>query len=295
MIACVLVSALVTTAPARANGVQPHAAKQHITVKTGDLSLQRAFELIERQTRLLFAYDEYEIDLSRKLNLKTGHVPLSDLLDMISSQTGYQFTQVKNTILVSSAAPAAPTPPTALAPPVKGLVTDAAGKQLPGATILVKGTKISTQTTTIDGRFSIEAPADAVLIISYIGYTTQEVAINGRLELTVSVQENRTGLNEVIVVGYQTQKRSAIAGAVTVVNVDDVAKIPVGFADQALQGQASGVRITQTTGQPGDGLALHIHQGSVRSVSITMTRSISSMESRHKTGSISWRRMISPV
>jgi TonB-linked SusC/RagA family outer membrane protein len=257
MIACVLVSALVTTAPARANGVQPHAAKQHITVKTGDLSLQRAFELIERQTRLLFAYDEYEIDLSRKLNLKTGHVPLSDLLDMISSQTGYQFTQVKNTILVSSATPTTPTSLAAPAPPIKGLVTDADGKPLPGATILVKGTKISTQTT-IDGRFSIEAPADAVLIISYIGYTTQEVAINGRLELTVSVQENRTGLNEVIVVGYQTQKRSAIAGAVTVVNVDDVAKIPVGFADQALQGQASGVRITQTTGQPGDGLALRI-------------------------------------
>jgi TonB-linked SusC/RagA family outer membrane protein len=258
-IACVLYCALLITAPVRANGdLQPHAAKQHITVKSGNISLQQAFQLIEKQTRLLFAYDEYEVDLHRKLVLKSGHVTLSELLDMISIQTGYKFTQVKNTILVSAAALAlSKLEKDQYAPPVRGVITDAGGKPLAGATVFVKGTKITSQTDSA-GRFSINAPADAILVVSYVGYTTLEVAINGRLELSVSIVENTEGLNQAIVVGYQSQKRSAIAGAVTVVNVDDVAKIPVGFADQALQGQASGVRITQTTGQPGDGLALRI-------------------------------------
>jgi len=255
--ACVVYCALLVVAPARADGDnRPHAAKLHITVKSGNISLQSAFQLIEKQTRLQFAYDEYEVDLSRKLQLKTGHVSLSELLDTISSQTGYKFTQVKDMILVSTAALALAKMEEE-APPVRGVVTDSGGRPLPGATVLVKGTKISAQTDAA-GRFSINAPTDAILIVSYVGYTTLEVAVNGRLELSVSIQENMEGLNQVVVMGYQSQKRSAIAGAVTVVNVDDVAKIPVGFADQALQGQASGVRITQTTGQPGDGLALRI-------------------------------------
>jgi TonB-dependent starch-binding outer membrane protein SusC len=258
-IACVLFYMLIVTPPVRANGdLQPHSARQHITVKAGNISLQQAFQLIEKQTRLLFAYDEYEVDLSRQVVLKSGHITLGELLDMISIQTGYKFTQVKNTILVTAAALAlAKLDKDNIAPPVRGVITDAAGRPLAGATILVKGMKITSQTDSA-GRFSINAPADAILIVTYIGYTTQEVAINGRLELTVTIQENREDLNQAIVVGYQSQKRSAIAGAVTVVNVDDVAKIPVGFADQALQGQASGVRITQTTGQPGDGLAMRI-------------------------------------
>lgn len=258
-ITCALYGMLLLAAPVRANDdLLPHSAKQHITVKTANASLHSAFQLIERQTRLLFAYDEYEVDLERKLQLKPGHIALSDLLATIAEQTGYQFTQVKNTILVS---PADPTLTNAerdrRAPPVKGMVTDSGGKPLPGATILVKGTRISTQTDAA-GRFSINAQADAILLVSYIGYTTLEVPVNGRLDLSVIVQQSRDDLNQVVVMGYQSQKRSAIAGAVSVVNVDDVAKIPVGFADQALQGQASGVRITQSTGQPGDGLALRI-------------------------------------
>jgi len=264
-IACALCCTMLITAGVRANNdplpdsANQHISKQHITIKTSNISLQSAFQLIEQQTKLLFAYDEYQVDLSRKLILKTGHLPLGDLLNMISTQTGYRFTQDKNTILVSSASPKslAKLAEDQAPPPVRGLVTDAAGKPLSGATIVLKGTSVTAQTDTA-GRFSINAPADGTLIISYVGYSTVEVAINGKQELTVSVQENREDLNQAIVVGYQSQRRSSIAGAVTVVNVDDVSKIPVGFADQALQGQASGVRITQSTGQPGDGLALRI-------------------------------------
>ncbi|HLX65737.1 MAG TPA: SusC/RagA family TonB-linked outer membrane protein, partial [Puia sp.] len=259
MIACALLCTAILTTAVRANGdIQPHAGRQHITVKSANISLQQAFQLIEKQTRLQFAYDEYEIDLSLKLVLKSGHISLGDLLDTISAQTGYKFTQVKNTILVSATTLALSKPEKdQFPPPVKGMVTDSSGKPLAGATVMVKGTKISVQTD-LAGRFAINAPADATLVVSYVGFRTLEVAVNGQQDLIVAIREIREDLGQVVIMGYQTQRRSAIAGAVSVVNVDDVARIPVGFADQALQGQASGVRITQSTGQPGDGLALRI-------------------------------------
>jgi TonB-linked SusC/RagA family outer membrane protein len=238
--------------------LQISTGKLYVNVKSSNISLREAFTLIEAQTSLYFSYDENQVDLSQKLILRTGQFSVSDLLKTIAGQTGYKFAQVKRSILVSAAIPALPKPDTDPSPPpVKGVVKDAAGAPLPGATIMVKGTNTSVQSDAI-GRFSINAPANAILVISYIGYKTLELEVAGRLELTASLEEIKKGLNEIVVMGYQSQRRSAISGAVTVVNVDNVSKIPVGFADQALQGQASGVRVTQATGQPGDGVAVRI-------------------------------------
>ncbi len=112
--------------------------------------------------------------------------------------------------------------------------------------------------TDADGHFALSAAPDAMLVITYIGFITQEVAVNGQSALDVSIVELSKDLNEVVVMGYQTQRRSDITGAVSTVNVENVAKQPIGFADQALQGQASGVRVTQSTGQPGDGVVVRI-------------------------------------
>ncbi len=240
-------------------------AEVYITVNESNIRLLQFFELIQKQTPLVFIYDEGELNLAHKLKLPTGQQRLSDLLNNISDQTGLAFTQKQNTILVSTKVNLSQTTITLSVIPIKGSVKDSDGKPLPGATILVKGTTISAQTD-VDGNFSINAPANAILVISYIGYKTTEVEVNGRTELLVSIEEMKKDLSEIVVMGYQSQKRSAIAGAVSTVNVDNVSRIPTGFADQALQGQASGVRITQSTGQPGDGLALRIRGvGSINS------------------------------
>ena len=203
-------------------------------------------------------YDENEVNLSLNLKLLTGTQPLLGLLDNISRQTGIKFTLIKSTILVSNQSTALKnTQEVQKFLPVKGTVIDESGNPLPGATISVKGTKTSVQTDA-DGNFSINAPDNAILIVSYTGYKLQEIAVNGQSVLKVNMSKLTKGLDEVVVVGYQSQKRSTISGAVTTVNVEDVSKIPIGFADQALQGQASGVRVTQSTGQPGDGIAMRI-------------------------------------
>jgi TonB-dependent starch-binding outer membrane protein SusC len=239
-------------------GKQIHDEKVYIIVKISNNTLGQFFAMIESQTALTFAYDENEVDLSKKVILGTGQQLLSGLLEITAKQTGLQFTQAKSLILVSNKTQGSKKPGKATAPfPVKGIVKDMDGKPLAGATVMVKGTKISVQTGE-DGRFSLSAPENAVLVVSYIGYGMQEIPVNGQSFMEVSIRELSKGLNEVIVMGYQTQKRSDITGAVSIVNVDDIAKLPVGFADQALQGKAAGVRVTQSTGQPGDGVAIRI-------------------------------------
>jgi TonB-linked SusC/RagA family outer membrane protein len=198
------------------------------------------------------------VNVSQRTKLSTGQILLSSLLNSISRQTGLKFTQNKSTILVSGEI-------TILGKikanekilAVKGVVKDGKGNPLAGATVTIKGTNTSVLTDN-EGNFSINALENAVLIISYVGYNSKEVAVNGQLILQVNIEELNKSLDEVVVVGYQTQRRSELTGAVSLVNVSGLSKLPVGNVDQALQGKASGVRITQSTGQPGEGVAIRI-------------------------------------
>jgi TonB-linked SusC/RagA family outer membrane protein len=255
----IVFSILLTVGSANANtGGKNDFDQVYVTVRESNIKLLQLFELIQKQTSLVFVYDENEVNLSLRLKLLKGKHPLNGLLENISRQTGIKFTQIKATILVigkSTLLQKAGGDQIFL--PVNGIVKDEGGNPLPGATVAIKGTKTSVQTDA-NGNFSINAPDNAILIISYTGFKSQEIAVNGQSVLKVNMSKLTKGLDEVVVVGYQSQKRSTISGAVTTVNVEDVSKIPIGFADQALQGQASGVRITQSTGQPGDGIAMRI-------------------------------------
>jgi TonB-linked SusC/RagA family outer membrane protein len=134
---------------------------------------------------------------------------------------------------------------------VTGTVKDATGELLPGVSIAVKGTTVGI-ITDIEGRFTLGVPANAVLTISYLGYVTQEIPVNGQTELTVTLAEDTQILDEVVVVGYGTQKKSDITGSVTSVPKERLSKLPVTNVLQAVQGAAAGVNITQSSSIPGD-------------------------------------------
>lgn len=132
-----------------------------------------------------------------------------------------------------------------------GVVVDKDGLPLIGASILVKDSKLAC-TTGIDGDFSMaNTPHGSVLVISYIGYITKEVKWDGK-PLHIVLQENDMVLNEIVVVGYGTQKKSDVTGSVTSVGKDRLSKIPVSNVLQAMQGATAGVLITQTSSIPGD-------------------------------------------
>jgi TonB-dependent starch-binding outer membrane protein SusC len=132
---------------------------------------------------------------------------------------------------------------------VKGKVTDAANNEtLPGVTVTVKGTTSGTQTD-VNGDYSINAPSNATLVFSYIGYTSKEAPINGQTTINVTLQGQSKELAQVIVVGYGTQRKRDVTGAVGNVSGDQLAKQPVQTPTQALQGQVSGVQVI-ASGQP---------------------------------------------
>jgi TonB-linked SusC/RagA family outer membrane protein len=140
---------------------------------------------------------------------------------------------------------------------VNGIVTDAEGIGLPGATILEKGTS-NGSTTDFDGNFNMSVAGKSTLVVSYVGYKTQEVAVNNRTSIAIKLVEDAAALDEVVVVGYGTAKRSDITGALTSISSKDFDKQPLNDVSQALQGRAAGVQVTQTSGEPGGSFKIRI-------------------------------------
>ncbi len=151
---------------------------------------------------------------------------------------------------------------------VSGTVTDEMGLGIPGVTVVVEGTTVGT-TTDIDGNYSLRIPADvedAVLAFSFIGYQSQRIEIGQQHRIDLMLKEDVRLLDEFVVVGYGIQRKVDLTGAVSSIDSDNLRMLPVGSADQALQGRASGVNITHNTGMPGEGVNVRIRGvGSINS------------------------------
>ena len=141
---------------------------------------------------------------------------------------------------------------------VRGTVTDATtGEPVAFASIQVKGT-MTGASTGLDGTYSLNAPANAVLVVSFIGYKTQEIAVNGRTVVDCVLAPDAEFLDDVIVVGYGTTRREAKTGAVSTVKADEIAVVPASSVDKMLAGKMAGVTISSETGQPGSNSQIRI-------------------------------------
>jgi iron complex outermembrane receptor protein len=148
---------------------------------------------------------------------------------------------------------------------VSGTVSDANGP-LPGASVLVKGTTNGTQTD-FDGNYTLNDVGNgATLVISYIGYKAQEVAVNGQSTINVTLEEDTQALDEVVIIGYGTTTVKDATGSVAVVTSEDFNKGVISSPEQLIQGKSAGVQITQSSGEPGAGMSIRIRgTASVRS------------------------------
>jgi len=141
---------------------------------------------------------------------------------------------------------------------VTGTVTDAQNVPLPGANVLEKGTTNGTQTD-FEGNFSIEvADENATLVISYLGFKTAEISLNGQTTLAIILEEDAAGLDEVVVVGYGTTAKKDVTGAISSVKGEDFKNQPVTGLDKALQGRIAGLQVVRNGGAPGASTALRI-------------------------------------
>ncbi|MBU2916248.1 MULTISPECIES: SusC/RagA family TonB-linked outer membrane protein [Reichenbachiella] len=133
---------------------------------------------------------------------------------------------------------------------VSGVVLDEMGQPLPGATVVERGTTNGT-VTNLDGKFSVTVSEDAVLVVSFLGYKTQEVTVGGRSVLDVNLELDMTSLEDVVVIGYGTQKKENLTGAVSAPDLADLDSRPVTSSSAALQGKVAGVYVLQNSGKPG--------------------------------------------
>jgi len=141
---------------------------------------------------------------------------------------------------------------------ISGTVTDESGQPLPGVSVVVKGTSTGT-VTNMDGIYSISnIPDGATLVFSFIGMKDQEVEIAGKTNINIILQEDVTGIDEVIVIGYVARKKSTITGAVSTIDMSDIEKTRIPNVSQALQGQVAGVQVTSSSGAPGDPVQIRI-------------------------------------
>ncbi|HPF51319.1 MAG TPA: TonB-dependent receptor [Draconibacterium sp.] len=144
---------------------------------------------------------------------------------------------------------------------VKGKVTDiSSGEELPGVNVVVKGTTTGT-ITMADGTYSLEVPSNGTLLFSFIGFTTQEIPVNGQTEINVGLVTEDTQLEEVVAIGYGTVKKRDLTGSVSSVSSKQIAAIPVSSAAEAIQGKMAGVQIVSTEGSPDAEIMIRVRGG----------------------------------
>ena len=140
---------------------------------------------------------------------------------------------------------------------VKGTVNDETGEPIIGASVRVLGTKAGA-VTDLNGKFSVEAASNAQIEVSYVGYVTQRINVQGKSNLTITLGEDNTTLNDVVVIGYGTQRREAVTGSVANIGGEKLNQIAATSAAQALQGRIAGVNMTQTSSKPGEEMQIRI-------------------------------------
>jgi TonB-linked SusC/RagA family outer membrane protein len=140
---------------------------------------------------------------------------------------------------------------------VTGTVVDDSGMPLPGANVIIKGTTTGTQTD-FDGKFAIEVAPEQILVFSYVGYETIETLVGDKQEIMITLTLDAASLDEVVVVGYGTQKKSVTTGAISSIKAEELEAVPNGRVEQALQGRVSGVTIAQNSGQPGSSATVRV-------------------------------------
>ena len=234
-----------------------------VTVVADNVSTGKVISEIEKQTDYLFVYNVNEVNLKRNVKVNAQNKSVAEVLNKVFEGTDiYYAMEGKNIMLMSKAKDGEAVQQ---ANKVTGIVKDANGEPVIGANVMVKGQSIGT-ITDIDGRFVLDAPKEAVLQITYIGYVSQEVKVSGKREINVVLKEDTETLDEVVVVGYGAIQKRSVSTAIGTVKGGDIAEMPTSNVSQSLVGMASGILIQQTSGEPGTAPAIRIRgAGSINS------------------------------
>ncbi|WP_245949428.1 SusC/RagA family TonB-linked outer membrane protein [Echinicola strongylocentroti] len=233
-----------------------------VDVRLQNKSLQAVMDDLERKTDFRFTFDTNGIDTGQRVVSDGFTGSVYDLLVILSRESGLSFTQINNNIHVSENENSEKVAiKEAAEVTIKGKVVDEEGMALPGLTVKIESSGKGT-VTDLEGNYKITAEEGDVLIFSFIGFETQRVQIGNQTSIDVVMKEDTQALEEVVVVGYGTVKKSDLTGSVVSLRSDEQNQGVNTSVDQLLKGKAAGVNVVQNSSEPGGGVSISIRGAS---------------------------------
>lgn len=230
-----------------------------VKIKVQEISLVEVLKMLEKQTDFEFAFNQKVSKNETKITLEMRD-NLRNVLKAIANQSDFDFKRVDQNIFVTSSERSGlPTIKDENADlEISGKVLDARNNEpVIGATLIVKGTNIGT-VTDIEGNFKLTVPDGFTMVeVSYLGYQTYSLSVGNESQVTIFLQEEAGQLEEVIVMGYDTQKKKDLTGSVAVINVDEIKSLPNASVESMLAGRATGVQVLSDNG-PGGNVTVRI-------------------------------------
>ena len=229
---------------------------QNINIHERNTSVQKILKLIKKQTGYNYLFEETAVAKTSKLDINIHDASVEEALNQCFKNQPLTYKIFQQTIVVKARDKVNTIQIASIT--VKGKITDkATGEPLIGATVKVKGS-VSGVATDTKGDYSITAPDDGVLVASYIGYINSEISVNKRQQINISLDAASGKLNEVVVIGYGSQKKKDITSAISTVSLSDVKERPVLSVAESIAGKVPGTQVLQPSGKPGADLTVFV-------------------------------------
>lgn len=254
----IMVSSIAYSSPIKAQGI----LNKKVNVTLSNTTMLEALQYLQKNNDVKFIYSASSLDADKRFSLNINNQTLKTVLDQVFKNNGINYDVMNDRVVlekkaatVSTISPAEPgiviTEQATANVTITGKVTDNTGQPVPGATVTEKGTTNGI-TTGADGGFklSVAGPA-SVIVVQFIGYAKQEIVVGSQTVINVVLAEDVKTINEVVVVGYGTQKKVTVTGAISSVKASDLQDQQVTRVDDALRGRVTGVSVVQSSGSPG--------------------------------------------
>src|SRR5690606_5228806 len=227
---------------------------KEISIHMESVEISKILNQLEKQAKVKFIYSSQSIQLKHKASVTAENKPLISVLDELFSPIYVQYEVVGSRIILRrKPAEKRRSDLQTLLPDrsISGIVRDENGEGLPGVNVLIKGSQTGTITNGL-GEFELSVPgSESILVFSFVGYETQEVIVGDQSQFSITLNVDTKALEEIVVVGYGTQKKANIAGAVDQIAGKQLEARPIANLMQGLQGISPGLNITYGGGQPG--------------------------------------------
>lgn len=249
------------------DGYSQEVLNKRINLKVDNQPVKSVLNEIEKTAQIRFIYNSSVIRTDKKINFNAENSPLGEVLKNVLTPLQLDYKVIGKQIVLkrseskvsaSELQKAAENPAVALELPVKGSIKDEKGESIVGASVIIKGTGRGT-TTDVEGRFSFSVPNEnAAIVVSFIGYETQELAVGNRTVFDIVLKADLKQLEEVVVVGYGEIKKADLTGAVAQIQTKDITRANPVVAARAIQGQVAGATVTKSSNRPGAGYSITI-------------------------------------